>query len=610
VWGTLAGIVLAGGCGGCGGATEARTGPSPSATAPTTTTAKTGDSADQWVPGTGGTVTVGIDQAPTGCAPDSSSGDDWAERFVLAPVLPSAFVVTAGDKVVADSAIITQAEVVSTSPQTVVYTINPRAVWSDGVPVTDADFEYAWQQQRGSGPGATAGAAAPDPASTLGYRQIQSVTGSDGGRTVTVVFKTPFSDWQMLFSDMLPAHVMEKLGGIPPCTTVDRRVDLSAGPFEIAGIGRGGRVDLVRNPRWWGQKPDLSGITVRVADGPSQLGSWVGDGKIDVAEPSSYNPSFIEAVTGDPGLDSVDALSDTLVQLEFSTTAPVTADIRVRQALAYAVDRQDLVGSVVGWADARIVPAASHLRAQGQQGYPPPPTPGAVASGPTGSTTTTFPTPPTPSRPFPVTAEPTEEAALLTSAGYLQDKSGQWIDGSGKPLTLRVAVDDGDGWATSGGSVIAQQLRSAGIAVTVVPCPTADGAGRELAAGQVDAAVIPFESSPFPTQGIEWYSQVLGPAGTGGSQDWSNLDDPALDQLLVTASEQLNPVKAGPLYSQADAVLWKDMVTLPLFVEPTILVWSDKVAGVAANPSGPGLMWSPESWSRLVPPSSPDTLPG
>ena len=39
-------------------------------------------------------------------------------------------------------------EATSTSPLTIQYVINPKAVWSDGVPVTADDFIYAWQSQR------------------------------------------------------------------------------------------------------------------------------------------------------------------------------------------------------------------------------------------------------------------------------------------------------------------------------------------------------------------------------------------------------------------------------------------------------------------------------
>jgi ABC-type transport system substrate-binding protein len=112
--------------------------------------ATTTSTTNPWVPGVNGTLTVGIDQAPTGCNPNTASGDTWADRFVLEPVLPSSFVVNANDQAVYDPATITQAELQSTSPETVVYTINPKAVWSDGRPLSAQDFIAMWQEERGS----------------------------------------------------------------------------------------------------------------------------------------------------------------------------------------------------------------------------------------------------------------------------------------------------------------------------------------------------------------------------------------------------------------------------------------------------------------------------
>ena len=84
----------------------------------------------------------------------------------------------------------------------------------------------------GSSSAATPIVPSPDVASIAGYRDIASVTGSNGGHTVTVKFKTTFADWQMLFANLVPAHVMEKVGWNPTCTTVDPAIDLSGGPVQ------------------------------------------------------------------------------------------------------------------------------------------------------------------------------------------------------------------------------------------------------------------------------------------------------------------------------------------------------------------------------------------
>lgn len=590
------GAVLAG----CGGGTSTGA----EGAAATTTSSP----ADPWVPGMGGTLTVGIDRAPTGCNPSSAAGDTWANQLVLEPVLPSAFFVGPGGTATYDSAVITQAEVVSTTPQTVVYTINPDAVWSDGVPISAADFVYAWRQQRGTGPaGAGPG---DDAATTLGYRRIKSVTGSNHGRTVTVVFKTPFADWKMLFDDLLPAHVMEQAGWDPGCTTVDPSIDLSGGPYEIGSVDPGHEVTLVRNPRWWEAAPYLDRIVVRTASGAAQLASWLDHHVVQVVQPSSFTPAFLAAVGSRPSVESTSQTSSTFLQLEYSTTSAVTGQLAVREAVSHAVDRQAMVNDVVGPVTTSIVPAASHLYSQSQSAYPFSHSPSIQqAAQPGSSPPTTSPTP-TPQAPWPLTADEAAAARELEGVGYVLGPTGRWFGPAGQPLALRVAVDSADGWATQAAQVLVRQLRGEGITVTLEPAPDAKAAGLALAGGQADAALLPFDATPYPSQAIAWYTTLLGAPGVGGSQNWSNFDDPTLDATLVKASKQLNPVDAAPLYTQADTMLWEQMVALPLFAEPMALAWSGFTAGVGPNPNGPGLLWAPETWGLRVPATSPDTAPG
>jgi peptide/nickel transport system substrate-binding protein len=561
-----------------------------------------------WVAGVGGYLTLGLDQTPTGCNPNTAAGNTWADHLVLEPVLPSSFVVGPGNAPSYDSAVINQAEVVNTSPQTVVYTINSKAVWSDGVPITAADFIYAWQQQRG--PGADgAGTVNDDVASTQGYRDIASVKGSHDGRTVTVVFARPFADWRMLFNDLLPAHVMNKVGWNPSCTTVDPAVDLSGGPFKIGAVVPGKKIVLVRNPLWWGQAADLNRLTIRFATGPAQLTHWLQAGTAQVVQPSSFGPTLLEQVTQQPSQNSSITVSSTFLQLEYSTTSAITGDLAVRQAISHAVNRQSLVNSVVGWADTSIVPSASHLYSQTQGNYPGPKTPSLEQAGQPTTTTTTTPNPPTAARPFPLTSDPDQTERLLISAGYVKGPSGTWVQPNGKPLVLTLAVDEGDAWAVKSSTVVVRQLKAAGIGVTVRPAPTATATGQDLAGGTADAAILPYTATPYGSQAIAWYTTMLGTPGVAGSQDWSRFSDPALDTVLTQASQNLNPVNAATMYAQADAILWQQMVGLPLFAEPTVMAWSTYIAGVGPNPNGPGLLWYPQTWSLRVPPTSPNTVP-
>ena len=235
--------VLAGACG-ASGATSGATRPA-------------SHGARALVPVEGGTVTVALDQVPTTLNDHTVAGDTPSGRMLASALWAQVFRVGPGLTPQLDTNVVDSAEVVSLDPQTVVYKIDPRAVWSDGVPIDADDFAYAWDAQRG---GATDIDGTPDSvASTLGYRDIESLTGSNGGKTVTVVFRTPFADWASLFDDLLPAHIATVVGWNHGFDHFDPAVLVSGGPWEVVSWQPGSEIVLGRNPRWWGSPPCWTG---------------------------------------------------------------------------------------------------------------------------------------------------------------------------------------------------------------------------------------------------------------------------------------------------------------------------------------------------------------
>ena len=559
-----------------------------------------------YVPAVGGTLTIGIDQQPAGCNPNTLGGDTAADRMLLEPVLPSSFFVSDSGNSQYDSAVIVQAELQSTAPETVVYTIDPRAVWSDGTPITAADFVYAWQQQRGVLSGLAAGS--PDVASTAGYDDIRSVVGSNKGKTVTVVFSTPYADWQSLFDYLVPAHIMDKVGWSPDCHTLDPAVDLSGGPYVLKSVTPG-TVVLVQNPKWWGEPAKLDRVVIKEANGPTELARWLRHGVVNVAAPSSFSAGFLQSVTDMPYVRSQVNVSSTFLELELSTIAPLTANPTVRLGIAHAVDRQDLVNQVAGFADISITPSASHIYSQDQGPYPQ--NSSAVPINLEQPTTTTV---PPATGVFPPTADLTSSARELEAADYFRDGDGPWTDLSGRPLVLRLEVDTGDEWAAATAALLAQQLTRAGIEVVQTDAPSAADAGAALALGTADAALIPLTAGPYTTEASAWYTPLLGFTGEAGSQDWTNYDSTKVNELFGEAMSELDPVTAQPFYAQVDQELWTEMVALPLFAEPTVLAWSDFTTGISPNPFGPGLLWELQTWglqaAEPVNYTGTPTLPG
>lgn len=555
----------------------------------------------------GGSISFGITQSPTGCNDHTPAGNTPATSMLLGAVLPGAFIVGQDGNPTANLNLIVESELVSTKPQKVVYTLNPKAVWSDGVPITSKDFVYAWEEQRG--------APTSDPAtvaSTAGYRDITSVKGSDKGRTVTVVFRQLFADWKMLFSDLLPAHVMEKTGWNPACTSVNPAIDLSGGPFRIAAVSAQ-RIVLRTNPKWWGTAPNARRIVVHIASSTAQLAQWVRSDYVQVALPDALTPSFMTEVTSLPHVQSQISLSGTVLQLAMASGSGSQLSSDIRLALALSVDRQALVNRQVAWALSSVQVATSHIYAQGESGYPssttttPTTTPNGVPTTSTSTSTTMVGQGGTIN--FPVTPSPVQASSLMLASGYSRTAPGAWHNVFGVTLSLRLVVDDGDPWAFAVGPQLQSQLTSAGFAVSLIPAASAAAAGAELSDGAADLALIPRTTSPFLSQTAAWYSDLLGPAGQDGSQDWSNYVNTAFENLMTKAAEQLNPTKAGTEYAAADVQLWQDLVSLPLFTEPTAMVWSRKVGQVVPTPTSNSLLWFAQYWAVRVPESTTNTTP-
>jgi glutathione transport system substrate-binding protein len=553
----------------------------------------------------GGDISFGTTASPTGCNPNTPNGDTAGTRTVLGAVLPSPFVVGANGTPQQNANLIESAEPINLTPQTIVYTLNPKAVWSDGVPITAADFKYAWEIQRGDPV-----VSSPDVASIAGYRDIASVTGSNGGHTVTVKFKTTFADWQELFNNLMPAHVMEKAGWNPPCTTVDPSIDLSGGPFEISAVSPQA-ITLVQNPKWWGTPANAHSITVRIASSTAQLAQWMTSGYVQVAQPTAVTPSFLTQMTGLPNAQSDVDTSATLLQLDMASSLDSMLSPDLRVAIGLLINRQDLLNQQVSWAVPGIAVADSHVNIQGQQAYKP-------ASG--GATTTTVPAPTSSTSTtvigaggsvnFPVTPVPAQADALLTAAGLVRFPGEAYYHYAfGASFTIRMAFDSADPWAAFAAPVVASELDAAGLHTTSTPVNGATQTGQVLSIGFADIALLPVTFSPYMSQTQAWYTMLLGPPGKNGSENWTNYDNTQFDQLVQKAAQQLNPNTAAGYYSQADTMLWDEMVSLPLYPEPAALAWSRTIGGVTVTPRSDSLLWYAQLWAVRHPETTNNTTP-
>ena len=528
--------------------------------------------APRLVPTDGGTVTVALDAVPTTLNDHTVAGDTPAGRMVASALWAQVFRVGPGLTPQLDTNVVDSAEVINLHPQTVVYQIDPRAVWSDGVPMSVDDFSYAWESQQG---GATDIDGSPDSvASTLGYRDITSITGSNSGRTVTVMFRTPFADWTSLFADLLPAHIAQRVGWNHGFDRFDPAVLVSGGPWQVLSWQPGSSIVLGRNPKWWASAPSLDRIVVRNVPGNAALASALASGQVQAAYPSGFDQSFMAEASSSSVLESSTSLGTRMLQLDFNVRRPPLDAATVRQGIAHAIDRAGLVTSVGQPENHYVWEDNNHLFSNGQPGY------GDGAAGYE-------------------QADLAMSTHLLEQGGLAADARGTWSM-HGKPVSLTIVWADDDPWSAAAGPIVAAQLVAAGFNVVATPVPAAALYGLVLPAEAFDLALVPVDAGAYPSALGDVFSTSPAVTGVAVSEDWTGFDDPKIDTLFSQAVQELAPPSAHVIYQQIDQALWSAMPTLPLFAEPTVLVWSSSLTGVIDDPGGLGPLWNVRLWALLA----------
>ncbi|GAA4309018.1 hypothetical protein GCM10023162_13900 [Klenkia terrae] len=296
---------------------------------------------------------------PENLFPYIAAGNATSVANLLIRVLPGPYVVNPDFSVDWDQDLLaSEPELDTSSGQVNTYEINPDAVWSDGTPITAADFEFTWRANRSSDP---ADGGCPALLGTTGYEQIASVEASgDDDKTVTVTYTTPFSDWQSLFGNLLPAHVMDNDDPAALCESITNgwpiadgiMDDISGGPWQIKAenIDVGSQiVTLTPNPEWWGEPTGLAQLVVQnIGNDPTAAVQAMSNQELGVIYPQPQLDLVSQIEDLSPAVESDVNFGLSFEHLDFNTTYGPLSSLAVRQAFTMALDRQEIVDQTVG----------------------------------------------------------------------------------------------------------------------------------------------------------------------------------------------------------------------------------------------------------------------
>lgn len=512
----------------------------------------------------GGEIVIGAEQEPD-CADwiATCGGSIWGTWIMQIPTLPGVFQTRQVDDewVPVPSDLVTgepEVVVADDGTQTITYAINPEAVWSDGEPITSADFEYTALQIRDG----------DDIFDKTGYDRISAIDASDPA-TVTVTLDSPYAGWRTLFSvyGVMPAHLLE---GQDRAAIMADGYDFSGGPWKIEKWTRGTSVTLVPNENYWGDKPHLDKVTFLFLPDTTAAFQALKSGQVSVLYPSPQLDALTQIDAGLPGIQSqVDARSGNLEAIWLNNAAAPFDSVAVRQALAYSIDRDAIVKRLFGslgidkaqqsFNSPMVAPFASDDFSQ-------------------------------------YTLDLAKVDELMEGDGWKKNSDDVWAKG-GETATFSIKTLAGNKRRDLTVQVLQSQLADAGFEMTIDQVTPADLFGTIAPQGDFQAGIWALvDTFPDPTLSSTFSSVNIPSEANGYSGiNFYRTDIPGLDDLLGQVDSEIDTDARIQVSHEADALIAENVPSLPLDTVPNVLLWSDKVGGPEINPVD-GPFWNLAEW--------------
>ncbi|TYB61895.1 ABC transporter family substrate-binding protein [Nonomuraea sp. PA05] len=486
----------------------------------------------------GGTLTLAIGQWPTQWNPNHVDGNQADTATMLDPILPQLMMADENAQFTPNADYVTDVKNETVDgKQTVTYTLNDKATWSDGTPMTWKDLEAAWKANNGENK-------KYKPASTDGWDKIESVKKGDTDKVAIITFSKPYSEWQGLFNrgtqHLIPGEHI---------TTPDKfdndynqKIPATAGPFKVEKIDEGTKtLTLVRDDKWWGQKPKLDKIIFRtIADASAEVNAFA-NGEIDAAYIEAGNPANLQRAKEVPNSEIRKALSPNWRHITVNNSSEFLKDKSVRQAVQYAINRDVITQSDLKDMEWPIQTLGNHVYMNNHKGY-------VDNSGDLGK----------------YNLEKSKQ--LLDAAGWKQE--GEYRKKDGKEFALNFVIPASVATAKTEGELTQAMLKEAGIKVTIRPVPDDKFFTDFIIKGDFDLVPFSWIGTPLPLGSMP---QIYK---SGSESNFPKASDPAVDAAIQAAVDETDPAKAVELANAADKLIWDMVHTIPLYQRPDI--WAVK----------------------------------
>ncbi|MES2499196.1 MAG: peptide-binding protein [Pseudomonadota bacterium] len=435
---------------------------------------------------------------------------------------------------------------VSADQKTIVFELKPNLKWADGKPLTSADVLFTWKlvtDEKTRSPYAS------------DYQLVKKADAPDA-LTFSVTYDQAYApaldSWAGL--QILPKHLLENQD---IHTTAFARNPVGSHYYKLDSWTHGENLKLSRNPTSVLGSAKIDKLVTRIIpDNSAQFLELMAD-NIDLMglDPIKYS----RIIPARPELQKKIALykelGNSYTYMGFNLKHKPFDDIRVRKAINYAINKQEIIDGVYLGLGINI---ASPYK------------PGTRWSNPDLQ---------------PYAYDPNQAKALLKEAGFVDTDGDGILERDGKPFAFEIITNQNKEREKSA-VLIQRRLRDVGIDVQIRAIEWASFISRFIKTGDFDVVVLGWGLGLDPDQFNIWHSSQNQP----GQFNFIGYNNPQVDKLLEQGRLELNPEKRMKIYHEFAKVLLEDSPIIYLSAGYGLTAIHKRVKGInsPAPPAGIG----------------------
>jgi peptide/nickel transport system substrate-binding protein len=445
-------------------------------------------------------------------------------------------------------------DTVSPDGRTWTFSLRPGVRWSDGQPLTSADVKFTWQLATNRDVNVTY---------ATGFDKIVSVDTPSPDRVVYHLTEpyAPFKE-QVAGAPILPSHILGRMSADEINRAAFNQKPVGTGPFVVTEFATDDHVTLTANRSYWGAKPQLARIIVRIVPDQNTQVNLLKAGDLSLLP--SVPPARLDEVRRTRGVIVKRYLSPVyeLIQLD---EYGFLRDAAVRRALDFATPKGSIIKDIM---KGQAEPAVSDM----------------VPNGPWANKSLS-------PRPFDLA----KARALLRQAGFMPGPGGV-LTKSGRRLEIPLWTLSSRQTDAQMMELIAQSWRALGVATEARTASAAALFGQNGPQwnGQDAALIFSWGQGIFPENKINWSSAYIPKDANSPGENGERYSNPEMDRLLAEADRTVDDATRRAIYDRIQALEFQDVPVIFLFWYVNNTAVAADVHGYDASTFGET---PPEGWS-------------